>query len=50
MTDISSNQPLYVTLKTIVTTVCSHNSSMPYRLRTEDREVNIFLVVCLLYQ
>ena len=45
MTDISSNQPLYATLKTIVTTVCSHNSSMPCRLRTEDRELNNFLVV-----
>ena len=38
MTDISSNRPLYVTLMTIVTTVCSHNSSMRYRFTFEDRE------------
>ena len=45
MTDISPHRPLYVTLKTIGTTVCSHNSSMRYRFRFEDRKLNNFLVV-----
>ena len=45
MTDISSHRPLYVTLKMIVTRVCSHNSNMRYRFRVEDRELNNFLVV-----
>jgi len=45
MTDVSSNHPVYVTLKTIVMTVCSHNSSMRYRFRFEDRELNSFLIV-----